>query len=82
MYEAEGAGRQGMYKASGQATELNIITEEEKEKSLAQPILFSNWRSKNHIPVERGELRDCAKARLKAVHEEELDVLYGLYNKV
>ena len=30
----------------------------DKEKSLARPNLFSNWLSKNYIPVERGELRD------------------------
>ena len=46
----------------------------DKEKSLARPILFSNWLSKNYIPVERGELRDYTKARLKVFYEEELGV--------
>ena len=58
--------------------ELGII---DKEESLARPILFSNWRSKNHTPVERGKLRDYTKARHKMFYEEELDVPLVLFNE-
>ena len=54
----------------------------DKEKSLARPKLFSNWLSRNYIPVERGELRDYTKARLKVFYKEELDVPLVLFNKV
>ena len=53
-----------------------------KEKSVAQPILFSNWQSKNYIPLERGELRDYTKARHKVFNEEELDMPLVLFNEV
>lgn len=36
-----------------------------KEEVLKRPILFSNWLSKDYIPVDREELRDYVKARLK-----------------
>ena len=36
-----------------------------KDESLKRPILFSNWLSKDYIPVDREELRDYVKARLK-----------------
>lgn len=32
---------------------------------LKRPILFSNWLSKDYIPVDQEELRDFVKARLK-----------------
>ena len=54
----------------------------DKEKSVARPILFSNWLSKNYIAVERGELRDYTKARLKVFYKEELDMPLVLFNKV
>merc|ERR1740128_1398188 len=54
----------------------------EKERSLGRPILFSNWLSKNYIPVSREELRDYTKARLKVFYEEELDVPLVLFNEV
>ena len=53
-----------------------------KEESLAQPILVSNWRNKNYIQVECGKPRDYTKARLKVVYEEELDVPLVLFNEV
>lgn len=37
----------------------------DKEESLGRPILYSNWLSKDYIPVERDQLRDYVKARLK-----------------
>jgi len=54
----------------------------DREKALARPILYSNWLSKNYIPVGRDELRDYTKARLKVFYEEELDVPLVLFNEV
>lgn len=51
-------------------------------QALTRPILFSNWMSKNYIPVEREELREFTKARLKTFCEEELDVPLVLFNDV
>lgn len=53
-----------------------------QEEALERPILFSNWLSKNYIPVDRETLRDFAKARLKVFYEEELDVPLVLFNDV
>ncbi|KAF2152302.1 hypothetical protein K461DRAFT_241389 [Myriangium duriaei CBS 260.36] len=50
--------------------------------ALQRPILFSNWLSKNYIPVEREQLRDFVKARLRTFCEEELDVPLVLFNDV
>lgn len=52
------------------------------EEALNRPILFSNWTSKNYIPVDREQLRDYTKARLRVFHEEELDVPLVLFNDV
>ncbi|KAK3104298.1 dynein heavy chain, partial [Teratosphaeriaceae sp. CCFEE 6253] len=41
--------------------------------ALERPILFSNWLSKNYVPVNRPQLRDFVKARLHTFCEEELD---------
>ncbi|KAF4549174.1 Dynein heavy chain-like protein [Elsinoe fawcettii] len=54
----------------------------DKAASLQRPILFSNWLSKNYIPVEREQLRDFVKARLRTFCEEELDVPLVLFNDV
>lgn len=51
-------------------------------EALARPILYSNWTSKHYIPVEREQLREYTKARLKVFHEEELDVPLVLFNDV
>ena len=53
-----------------------------RDEALARPILYSNWMSKNYIPVERDELRHYVKARLKVFYEEELDVPLVLFNEV
>jgi dynein heavy chain 1 len=53
-----------------------------EEKALGGPILFSNWLSKNYIPVEREQLRDFVKARLRTFCEEEVDVPLILFNDV
>ncbi|KAF8321764.1 dynein heavy chain protein 1 [Clavulina sp. PMI_390] len=52
------------------------------EEALARPILFSNWTSRHYIPVDREQLREFTKARLRVFHEEELDVPLVLFNDV
>ncbi|KAF9983125.1 Cytoplasmic dynein 1 heavy chain 1, partial [Modicella reniformis] len=54
----------------------------DRDKALGRPILFSNWLSKDYVPVDREELREHAKARLKVFYEEELDVPLALFNDV
>ncbi|TFK40902.1 dynein heavy chain protein 1 [Crucibulum laeve] len=53
-----------------------------KDEALTRPILFSNWTSKNYIPVDRETLREYTKARLRIFYEEELDVPLVLFNDV
>lgn len=52
------------------------------EEALARPILFSNWTSRHYISVDREELREFTKARLRVFYEEELDVPLVLFNDV
>ncbi|GJQ76160.1 hypothetical protein Trydic_g1905 [Trypoxylus dichotomus] len=52
------------------------------EKALARPILYSNWLSKDYVPVDREQLREYVKARLKVFYEEELDVPLVLFDEV
>ncbi|KAF7196635.1 Dynein heavy chain, cytoplasmic [Pseudocercospora fuligena] len=54
----------------------------DEEQALQRPILFSNWLSKNYVPVARDQLRDFVKARLRTFCEEELDVPLILFNDV
>lgn len=54
----------------------------DREKALQRPILYSNWLSKDYMPVNRDELRDYVKARLKVFYEEELDVPLVLFDEV
>lgn len=54
----------------------------EKSSALVRPILYSNWLSKDYVPVEQEELREYVKARLKVFYEEELDVPLVLFNEV
>ena len=54
----------------------------DEETALNGPILFSNWLSKDYVPVEREELRDFVKARLKTFCDEEVDVPLVLFNDV
>lgn len=49
---------------------------------LQRPILYSNWLSKEYKSVDRNELREFVKARLKVFYEEELDVPLVLFNEV
>ena len=53
-----------------------------KDEALGRPVLFSNWTSKNYIPVDREALREYTKARLRVFYEEELDVPLVLFNDV
>lgn len=54
----------------------------DEQQALGGPILFSNWLSKNYVPVDREELRGFVKARLKTFCEEEVDVPLILFNDV
>ncbi|OKL56213.1 Dynein heavy chain, cytoplasmic [Talaromyces atroroseus] len=54
----------------------------DEEQALKGPILFSNWLSKNYVPVEQEQLREFVKARLKTFCEEEVDVPLVLFNDV
>lgn len=51
-------------------------------EALVRPILYSNWTSKDYLPVDREELREYTKARLRVFYEEELDVPLVLFNDV
>ncbi|KAF9569823.1 dynein heavy chain protein 1 [Agrocybe pediades] len=53
-----------------------------RDEALSRPILYSNWTSKNYIPVDRETLREYTKARLRVFYEEELDVPLVLFNDV
>ena len=37
----------------------------DRQESLRRPILYSNWLSKDYVPVDQEELRNYVKARLK-----------------
>ncbi|KAI9745692.1 MAG: Dynein heavy chain, cytoplasmic [Claussenomyces sp. TS43310] len=54
----------------------------DEHSALGGPILFSNWLSKNYVPVDREQLREFVKARLKTFCEEEVDVPLVLFNDV
>lgn len=54
----------------------------DEERALGGPILYSNWLSKNYVPVGRDELRTFVKERLKTFCEEEVDVPLVLFNDV
>ncbi|EOO03106.1 putative dynein heavy chain protein [Phaeoacremonium minimum UCRPA7] len=61
---------------------LDFFPTIDDQKALGGPILFSNWLSKNYVPVDREQLRDFVKARLKTFCEEEVDVPLILFNDV
>ena len=54
----------------------------DRERALKRPILYSNWLSKDYVPVEQETLREYTKARLKVFYEEELDVPLVLFDEV
>ncbi|KAI0047641.1 dynein heavy chain protein 1 [Auriscalpium vulgare] len=64
------------------ATAMEHFPTINKDEALTRPILFSNWTSKNYIPVDREVLREYTKARLRVFYEEELDVPLVLFNDV
>ena len=64
------------------AVALKHFPNADRDASLQRPILYSNWLSKNYVPVEREELRSYVKARLKVFYEEELDVPLVLFDEV
>ncbi|KAJ3176317.1 hypothetical protein HDU87_005359 [Geranomyces variabilis] len=64
------------------ATALKHFPGLDVERTLSRPILYSNWLSKNYSAVDRHELREFVKARLKVFYEEELDVPLVLFNDV
>lgn len=61
---------------------LELFPTIDEEKALGGPILFSNWLSRNYVPVDREQLRDFVKARLRTFCEEEVDVPLILFNDV
>ncbi|GAA5850789.1 hypothetical protein JCM8547_009091 [Rhodosporidiobolus lusitaniae] len=54
----------------------------DRNEALTRPILYSNWLSKHYVPVDREQLREYTKARLRVFYEEELDVPLVLFNDV
>ncbi|WWC91126.1 uncharacterized protein L201_006067 [Kwoniella dendrophila CBS 6074] len=64
------------------STALQHFPSVNQNEALVRPILFSNWTSRNYIPVNREQLREYTKARLRVFHEEELDVQLVLFNDV
>jgi len=54
----------------------------DRAKALGRPILYSDWLTKNYVPVEQEALRDYIRARLKVFYEEELDVPLVLFDDV
>lgn len=54
----------------------------DSQVALERPILYSNWLTKEYVPVDRETLREFTKARLKVFYEEELDVALVLFNEV
>ncbi|MBW0465869.1 hypothetical protein O181_005584 [Austropuccinia psidii MF-1] len=64
------------------STALSHFPSLNQHEALARPILFSNWTSKYYISVDREELREYSKARLRVFYEEELDVPLVLFNDV
>lgn len=67
---------------AGRRIALEHFPSIDEEKALKGPILYSNWLSKNYMPVDREQLRDFVKARLKTFCEEEVDVPLILFNDV
>lgn len=56
------------------------------QKALARPILYSNWLSKDYVPVDREDLRDYVKARLKVamplIISRDINIYFlFIYNK-
>ncbi|ORY81439.1 dynein heavy chain, cytosolic [Protomyces lactucae-debilis] len=52
----------------------------DETNALEQPMLYSNWLSKDYRPVGADEMRFYIKARLKTFCEEEVDTSLVLYD--
>lgn len=52
----------------------------DEKAALQGPFLFSNWISRNYMPVDRSQLKDFLKERLKTFGEEEVEVNLALYD--
>lgn len=50
------------------------------QTALKKPILYSNWLTKDYLPVEQEELRGFVKARMRTFCEEDLDKPLILYD--
>ena len=50
------------------------------DQALEGPILFSNWLTKNYLPIGQEQLREFVQARLRTFCEEEVDVPLVLFN--
>ena len=61
---------------------MHLYTLAHTQAALSRPILYSNWLSKDYLPVDQEELREYVQARLKVFYEEELDVQLVLFNEV
>jgi dynein heavy chain 1 len=48
--------------------------------ALKGPILYSNWLTKDYLPVDQNELKQYVQARVKTFCEEELDTPLILYD--
>lgn len=64
------------------AVALKHFPSADSAKALERPILYSNWLSKEYMPVDREQLREYVKARLRVFYEEELDVPLVLFDEV
>jgi dynein heavy chain 1 len=54
----------------------------DQNKALSRPILFSNWTTQHYQSIDREELREYTKARLRTFYEEEMDVQLVLFDDV
>jgi dynein heavy chain 1 len=54
----------------------------DRSLALSRPILYSNWLSKDYVPVDREQLRDYVRHRLQVFYQEELDVPLVLFDEV
>ncbi|ODQ67358.1 hypothetical protein NADFUDRAFT_21086 [Nadsonia fulvescens var. elongata DSM 6958] len=50
--------------------------------ALSKPILYSNWLTKNYLPIEKDVLRSFIDARMRVFCEEELDTPLVLFDEV
>ena len=47
------------------STALKHFPNIQQEEALKRPSLYSNWLSKDYVPVDQEQLREYTKARLK-----------------